>query len=273
MEEWIGGPVYAPNLIGCGLEDGNDKWDPDQRGMSIPLDWARAIEQLIQEQVLASSNIQNSGESRSNQGGTIGQFLTLKDTLAQTAKSTPSCVVVAQGGSAPIGVLLASRNPTSVISKLILTSPPTWNDITAAVPQDEIEKNYNFYRSSWGKATFLALENRFAVRLFSDLFLFLEKCDDRWIELTCSKEATTLEARPPVMVFNSGFLQARSFEEELRELDQPALVMSGIGDKRAEKRVQFGSEMKSCILASANGTNVLPWEVPGEICQAIQSFI
>lgn len=102
--------------------------------------------------------------------------------------------------------------------------------------------------------------------------MFLDECDDRRIDLSTNKNAITVEARPPVMIFNSGFLQNRSYEEELRELEQPTLVISGIGDKRAENRVKFGSEMKLCTLTLGNGTNVLPWEVPAEICEAIQSF-
>ena len=267
MEEWKGGAVYAPNLIGCGLEDGNDALDPDKRGLSVPLGWVKAVEALIQEKALAPPTRIDAGND-SDKGGILGRFRT------KTSNGMPpaSCTVVVQGGSAPIGVLLASRNPT-VVSKLVLTSPPTWDDMTTATPEEQLAKNYNFYRSFWGKLAFAALESRWAVRLFSNLFLFLEECDERWVDLSTSREATTVEARPPVAIFNSGFLQHRSYEEELRELiEQPVLIISGSGDKRAEKRVEYESEMKLCTLATLRGTNVLPWEAPAKVCEAIQTF-
>ena len=267
MEEWQGGAFYAPNLIGCGLEDGNDALDPDQRGLSVPLGWVKAVEALIQEKALAPPTRKDTGND-SDKGGILGRFRT----KASNGMPPASCTVVVQGGSAPIGVLLASRNPT-VVSKLVLTSPPTWNDMTRATPEEQLAKNYNFYCSFWGKLAFAALESRWAVRLFSNLFLFLEECDERWVDLSTSREATTIEARPPVAIFNSGFLQHRSYEEELRELiKQPTLIISGSGDKRVEKRVEYGSEMKLCTLATLRGTNVLPWEAPTKVCEAIQTF-
>jgi len=145
--------------------------------------------------------------------------------------------------------------------------------MTTATPEEQLAKNYNFYRSFWGKLAFAALESRWAVRLFSNLFLFLEECDERWVDLSTSREATTVEARPPVAIFNSGFLQHRSYEDELREvIEQPVLIISGSGDKRAEKRVEYGSEMKLGTLATLRGTNVLPWEAPAKVCEAIQTF-
>mmetsp|Transcript_13483 Transcript_13483/g.29286 ORF Transcript_13483/g.29286 Transcript_13483/m.29286 type:complete len:402 (-) Transcript_13483:51-1256(-) len=275
MEEWKGGPVYAPNLIGCGLEDGNDAWDPEERGMSVPLAWVKAVEALIQERVLMPPRLDGSQageeEGSASDPGIFGRFLTKKEAV-EAIPTPPPCIVVVQGGCAPIGVLLASRNPTSVVSRLVLTSPPTWDDLVTATPKDKLEGNYNFYRSNVGKLAFNLLESPWAVRLFSNLFLFLEECDDRWIELSTDEQATTIEARPPVAIFNSGFLQHRSYEEELRELEQPTLILSGSGDKRAEKRKLFGSEMKHCTLTSVKGTNVLPWEVPEDVCEAIQAF-
>lgn len=275
MEEWNGGAIYAPNLIGCGLEDGNDAWDPDTRGLSVPLGWVKAVEALIQEKVLAPSPTSRSIDTKDVKdadGGGILNRLMMGKSLKSNSKP-PSCTVVVQGGSAPIGVLLASRNP-SVISHLVLTSPPTWEDMTTATPEEELTKNYNFYRSFWGKLAFAVLESRWAVRLFSNLFLFLEECDDLWVDLSTSEEATTVEARPPVAIFNSGFLQHRSYEEELCQINPPydTLIISGSGDKRAEKRIEYGSEMKRCTLTTLRGTNVLPWEAPNKVCEAIQSF-
>ena len=274
MEEWNGGAIYAPNLIGCGLEDGNEAWDPDARGLSVPLGWVKAVEALIEEKVLAPPPTSRSMDTRNGKDADGGGILNklLMGNSSKINSGPASCTVVVQGGSAPIGVLLASRNP-SVISHLVLTSPPTWEDMTTATPEEELALNYNFYRSNWGKLAFGVLESRWAVRLFSNLFLFLEECDDLWVDLSTSEEATTVEARPPVAIFNSGFLQHRSYEEELCQIImQPTLVISGSGDKRAEKRIEYGSEMKRCTLKALRGTNVLPWEAPNLVCEAIRSF-
>ena len=63
MDRWDGGAVYAPDLIGCGA---SDEWAPDERGMFLPLDWSRGVEALWRQHV------------------------------------RQPCVVVAQGGLAPV---------------------------------------------------------------------------------------------------------------------------------------------------------------------------
>ena len=68
---WSGGDVYAPDLIGTG---GGDTWDPAERGLFVPLDWARGCEALWRQEIRRP------------------------------------CVVVTQGGLAPVGVLLAARS-------------------------------------------------------------------------------------------------------------------------------------------------------------------
>jgi pimeloyl-ACP methyl ester carboxylesterase len=125
LDNWQGGAVYAPDLIGCGIDNGSDAWVPEERGLFFPLSWAKGCETMIQKIILPSSN-------------PISSLLGKK-----------KVAVVTQGGLAPVGVMLAARNPDTV-SNLIMTSPPTWNDMTAAVPEAELEKNYNFLRSPLG---------------------------------------------------------------------------------------------------------------------------
>ena len=48
MDRWDGGAVYAPDLIGCGA---SDEWAPDERGMFLPLDWSRGVEALWRQHV------------------------------------------------------------------------------------------------------------------------------------------------------------------------------------------------------------------------------
>jgi pimeloyl-ACP methyl ester carboxylesterase len=236
FDEWVGGPLYAPDLIGCGIRNGGDAWNPDKRGLSFPLGWAKGCEALFH--------------------------------IMQEENRT--CIVVAQGGLAPVGLMIASRNPEAV-SKLVLTSPPTWKDMVTPIPDKELQTNYNFLRNPvWGKLAFTVLESRWAIEFFSNLFLFQDKCDSRWLDWTCS-ESSVEEARPPVMAFNAGFCIQRSFEEELTGLRQPTLILQG-KDDATRIRDDYVSQMSTCSLQTLPGKNVLPWECPKEVCQAIQDF-
>lgn len=266
LEEWVGAEVFAPDLIGCGLENGScPPWIPDVKGMSFPLGWVNALEKLIHTEV---------ANPEPRVGGLLGG-------LFPRSNTPRSCVVVAQGGMTPVGVLLASRNPTAMandggggVSHLVLTSSQTWEDMVVPVPEPEMARNYDFLKSPvLGKMAFYFLESRWAVRFFSNAFLFLETCDEEWVDRCTRTDAIRPEARAPIMAFNSGFLNHRSYEEELRTLEQPTLVLSGTGDKRVENRVKYGELMHRCELRSIPGTNVLPWESPGYVCAAIQTFL
>ena len=240
FEEWQGSELYAPDLIGCGVKNGGDAWDPDRRGLSFPLGWVQGCESLLHA------------------------------TIVQKNKGR-GCVVVCQGGLAPVGVLLAARNPQTV-TKLVLTSPPTWKDMTTPVPEKELATNYGFLRSPVvGPLAFGVLETRWAIEFFSNLFLFQEKCDQRWLDLACDEIAP--ESRPPVAAFNAGFCNHRSFREELKSLTQPTLILSGEGDaERTTKRKDYQTNMRECTMKSLPGKNVLPWESPEAFCVAIKSF-
>lgn len=160
---------------------------------------------------------------------------------------------------APVGIMLAHRNPHT-ISALMLTSPPTYNELTTAVRQDELERNYNFLRSPiLGSLAFSLLENKEIIRFFSNLFLFTDDCDDQWLDET-QKESRFVEARTPVQAFNAGLLQHRSFEAEMKDSKQQKMIVSGDGDKRVVDRQLYATELLSCTLETIEGTNVLPWE-------------
>ena len=104
MEDYSENPnIYAPDLLGCGLDHGASDWNPDEKGLFFPLSWTEAIETLINEKV-----------------------------------GKEGCTVVVQGGLAPVGILLASRNP-KMVKRLVLTSPPTYEDIVSAVNEKELK--------------------------------------------------------------------------------------------------------------------------------------
>ena len=87
--------------MGCGVKNGGDAWDPDCRGLSFPLGWVKVCESLLQTAI-----VQDPGTRRTGRG----------------------CVVVCQGGLAPVGVMLAARILLTIV-KLVMTSPPAWNDM------------------------------------------------------------------------------------------------------------------------------------------------
>ncbi len=241
--------IYAVDLIGCGLEHGSDKWDPQEDGLFFPLSWVEGVETFIQSVVLPEYRLEK------------------KD-----PKNVNGCVVVVQGGVASVGVLLSARNPTSFVSRLILTSPPTYEDMIKPVPKDELQRNYNFLTSKiWGGLAFTLLEKRPLIKLFSNLFLFKEECDEIWLDETMNG-ASYVEARTPVQAFNAGLLNHRSFEKEILELEQPVLVVCGTGDKRNEDRQKYATQMKQCTIQVIDGLNVLPYENPRETVDVIEKF-
>jgi pimeloyl-ACP methyl ester carboxylesterase len=70
LDEWNGGEVFVPDLIGCG---DSEPWRPGDEGMFVPLDWVRALEELWTKEIRRQ------------------------------------CVVVVQGGLGPVGVQMAAR--------------------------------------------------------------------------------------------------------------------------------------------------------------------
>ena len=236
MEEWQGGELFAPDLIGCG--DG-DRWEPEKRGLFLPLDWARGCEALWREHIQRP------------------------------------CVVVAQGGLAPVGVVLASREADNwqasrAVSGLVLTSPPTWEEMVTAVDNKELQFNYKALSSPLGGAAVGLLERRGAIRFFSDLFLFEGESDERWLDEACAECGA--DVRPPVLAFNAGLLCARDYAAELKGLAAPALILSGRADKRAVGRRPYAAEMRACDARTLPGANVLPWEAARETCDAVAAF-
>eukprot|EP00980_Cylindrotheca_fusiformis_P031741 scaffold26892_cov132-Cylindrotheca_fusiformis.AAC.1 len=236
-------PIYAPDLIGCGLNHGADPWDPEKVRKIVSFRWVEGVETLLQTVILPSN--QKDKSSKMKNSGDQG------------------CLVIVQGGLAPVGIMLADRNP-SFIGALMLTSPPTYKDVTTAIPEAELARNYNFLRSPiFGNLAFTLLENKEIVRFFSNVFLFAENCDERWLE-EIENESRFVQARTPVQVFNAGFLQHRSFETELKSMKhQPKMIVSGEGDKRVIDREPYATEIPNCKLKTiVGGTNVIPWENP-----------
>uniref|UniRef100_A0A7S0JH96 AB hydrolase-1 domain-containing protein n=1 Tax=Calcidiscus leptoporus TaxID=127549 RepID=A0A7S0JH96_9EUKA len=157
------------------------------------------------------------------------------------------------------------------VSALVLTSPPQWEEMVSAVPEEELRRNFGALASAPGSAAIALLERRAFVRFFSNRFLFEREADEAWLDQACRLTGPSL--RPPVAAFNAGLLRARSFDDELRRVTQPTLVLSGAADQRAAGRRPYARCMRGAELRTLPGLNVLPWEAPKETASAIHAFI
>ena len=235
--EWSGGAVFTIDLIGCG---DSDPWEPADEGMFVPLDWVRAIEALWREQ--------------------IGR----------------KCVVVVQGGLAPVGVQLAARrtsefNGADAVGGLVLASPPTFEAMRQGLDQEQVAKNWRWLTSPPGQASYYLLRLRAFVSFFSNLFLFRDRADEEFVQRAC--RGATIEARWPVFAFNSGLVIAKGFADEIETIAGEGLkvmILSGSDDGRTAKREASAlSLIPSCQLVRIAGKNVLPWESARDTAAAI----
>lgn len=236
------GEVYAIDLIGCGTI-GGDMWDPQIRGMFFPRTWSEQCASLLLQRDIRRP-----------------------------------CAVVCQGAVAPVGVLLTHSYP-QFVSHLTLTSPPEYKDMIQPIPNFSLERNYRFYQSPvWGNLAFSALENRRAIQLFSNLFLFDSPItvDDIFVTNAIKecRDSNKVLLRNPIKAFNSGLLLHRSLKVELDSIRQPTLILCGESDSlRNKNRQGYQDFMKKCTLKIIRGKNILPWEFPEEVCNELVEFI
>jgi pimeloyl-ACP methyl ester carboxylesterase len=253
--------IYAINLIGCGISEQSDPWRIDggsnsstPQMMPIPDLWVEQCEAFINDVVLKS-------ETKPSFMGNL---------FGKRKKLSKGVSIMTQGGLAPIGISLAARNPGRIQS-LILSSPPLLEELMNGLPEQEIRKNFDFFASQFGNVAFRLLETKPAVRFFSDLFLFENKCDEMWLRKAlyeaCSK------ARPPIAAFNSGLCLKTGYREEIASIRAPVLILQGRTDSRSKKRLEDSpSSFATCQIEEIEGKNVLGWESPQPCCRAIESF-
>jgi len=179
------------------------------------------------------------------------------------------CAIVAQGGLAPLGVQLAADNPDK-ISHLILTSPPTYEELCSEISESELQRNLDFL-TRFEVPAFSILESARAVRFFSNQFLFADACDDEWVSACVGDKNELRRTRRAVQLFNAGYLNAPSFQRQLESLQQPVLILQGTADKRNRK--SWTDNLRQCEIARIAGQNVLPWENPEAVASVIQDFV
>lgn len=240
MDAWThtsggGTEVFAPDLIGCGR---SDPWIPEQKGLSIPLDWSRAIEKLWREHIRRP------------------------------------CVVVVQGDLASIGVRLAGRLGERAVCGLVLVSPPSWSTMAQRLTIEELSRKSELLASPLGDLLYTLLRQRVFMQLLSDQFLFAADTDALWLDLACN-EAATEHSKWPCVAVNAGLHLARSYAEELQDLHQPVLLLEGNASFLFGTNIDRESyviEMRRCMILQLSGLNALPWESPRETAKAIAAF-
>jgi len=289
---------YALNLSGCGLQDGGAAWNDavaarNKKNDNNPYSlnrifslWVQDCQAILQQCVLP---VGSGPRARSPQPATSFSFDSLWQSSAfpwNKSNSRQRCHVVVQGGLAPLGLLLAALCPDQVAS-LVLTSPPSFKDATTPLPPREIDQNVQFLTSKpFGDWALTNLEHKWAIELFSNLFLFHQPCDATWIQ-ECLKEARP-DARPPVQAFNAGECQRPDAWQKLlpggksvdtsatiRELiQQPVLIVQGQADtkQRKEARLDYPRLLPDCRLETLVGKSVVPWESPEATMQTLLSF-
>jgi len=244
--------LYAPDLLGCGLENGNDEWNPGaevpaRADQSTTLAYVEAIETLIHEKIVGGGSGGGSGSSQ-------------------------TCVLVSQGGLAPVAIELAKRHPQT-ISHLILITPPTWKEITQPLPLQHRFKKYKAYTSPVSYTFYDALETPLGFKAYMRRY-FKRRPDDQFVGFATERGRVTKQARGTIASFNSGALFDRSYEEELRSIEQPTLILVGdADDKRNREREEYLRNMPNAVMATIDGKAALPWESPVETRNVLRTFV
>ena len=158
---------------------------PARADQSTTLAYVEAIETLIHDKVIPSST---------------------SASLAQTS----TCVLVSQGGMAPVAIELAKRNP-QIISHLILITPPTWKEITQPLPLEHRFKKYKAYTSPVSYTFYDALETPLGFKAYMRRY-FKRRLDDQFVSFATERGRVTKEARGTIASFNSGALFDKSYD-------------------------------------------------------------
>ena len=226
--------LIAPDLRGCG---DSELVDLNKDGIFLPLDWTRDCEAVMAEEV-----------------------------------SDLPTVVVAQGGIAPVALQLGRRNKVTNLASLILTSPPVYKDLIMPIDKGEFSRNLKALQFLKTGVRWL-LCRRSAIKFFSNLFLFAGEADDRFLDEATSDAQTPLKIEP-VLLFNSGALFTRSWEEEIASLGERLHVVSGAKESQERKdgRLTYG-EFGGTLSEVPESCNVIPYEAAEEFEKVIEKVV
>ena len=251
VDRWAGAELFVPDLIGCGA---SQAWDPAERGLHVPLDYVRQMQQLWREEVRRP------------------------------------CIVVSQGGVAPLAVELAciesdTWRGSRAVRGVVLLSPPELELLADGLDETEVKRNFELLsrtlgaRSALGTWAYQALSSRVFIDFFSRQFLFAtataETCAafEEFVD-ECVDE-TDPTKRWPILAFNAGLVGLRGLREEMRNLRQPLLVLIGSdgGKPLSNDGLGYQALLPRCkLLRIPAAKNVLPWEEAGATSEAIGEF-
>ena len=270
------GEIYAPDLMGCGLENGGTTWIMGSAGndLIVPQDWVEAIEALMRERMGIGSGSGSGSGTGPKAGAEAGADADAGEPISR--RGMP-CVVATQSGLAPVGIKLASRNGPEAVSHLVMLSPPDWGRMTTPVAFEDRKKSTKIWGSN---LTFDLTENPVGFRVYAGRQFKGGKPEERFVRWSTRGEATTMGARAPIVAYESGDLNGDfTLETELRRMEQPALILVGTDDPIRGKNLPgrglapYSANMKAETTVTIEGKFHLLWESPDEVVSALKSFL
>ena len=106
----------------------------------------------------------------------------IADDRARGGAGANEVVVVAQGGLAPLGVLVgAGEAEGAAVSHVVLTSPPSWELVSSEREAEELAREWSLFNGLFGSFFWFLAKTELFIRFFSDAALFAGKADDTWV--------------------------------------------------------------------------------------------
>jgi pimeloyl-ACP methyl ester carboxylesterase len=199
----------------------------------------------------------------------------------QTVVQKPVIVVV-QGALLPVAIALVQKE-SNLISRLVLSGPPTWALMTNKPPEWQQKFIWNVLDSPFGSAFYRYARTPKFLRSFStrQLFAYDNAVDAEWLN-TLLAGAENPASRHAVFSFLAGFWR-QDYTSSIASIGQPTLAVMGetassISQKsKKETPDERLAEYLGCLPQGRgikiNGRNVLPYESTAEFVAAIAPFI
>jgi pimeloyl-ACP methyl ester carboxylesterase len=199
----------------------------------------------------------------------------------QTVVRQPVIVVV-QGALLPVAIALVQKE-SNLISRLVLSGPPTWALMTNKPPEWQQKFIWNVLDSPFGIPFYRYARTPKFLRSFSTRQLFASESavDAEWLN-TLVAGAENPASRHAVFSFLAGFWR-QNYTNFIASIQQPTLAVVGetassiSQDNRKETPDERLANYLACLPQGRgikiNGRNVLPYESTAEFVAAIAPFI
>jgi pimeloyl-ACP methyl ester carboxylesterase len=199
----------------------------------------------------------------------------------QTVVRQPVIVVV-QGALLPVAIALVQKE-SNLISRLVLSGPPTWALMTNKPPEWQQKFIWNMLDSPFGIPFYRYARTPKFLRSFSTRQLFASESavDAEWLN-TLVAGAENPASRHAVFSFLAGFWR-QDYTNFMASIQQPTLAVVGetassiSQNNKKETPDDRLANYLACFPQSRgikiNGRNVLPYESTAEFVAAIAPFI